>query len=149
MTLQEILSQENISEKIRLIKQARKTPQPDVEQLRRDWDPMLHDVMDEKKRPNEIKVISPEERDPLTGKVTRIAVTKEEPVNRIPLPLEQDIVNIHTAFTVGTEPKLTCETDDDKEKELFKVVKTRSNITISVLSARGCQSERLLNIGIP
>lgn len=124
MTLQEILSQENISEKIRLIKQARKTPQPDVEQLRRDWDPMLHDVMDEKKRPNEIKVISPEERDPLTGKVTRIAVTKEEPVNRIPLPLEQDIVNIHTAFTVGTEPKLTCETDDDKEKELFKVVKT-------------------------
>lgn len=124
MTLQEILSQENISERIKLIKQARKTPQPDVEQLRRDWDPMLHDVMDEKKRPNEIKVISPEERDPLTGNVTRIAVTKEEPVNRIPLPLEQDIVNIHTAFTVGTEPNLTCETDDDKEKELFKVVKT-------------------------
>ena len=51
MTLQEILSQESISERIKLIKQARKTPQPDVEQLRRDWDPMLHDVMDEKKRP--------------------------------------------------------------------------------------------------
>lgn len=124
MTLQEILSQENIGDRIKLIKQARKTPQPDVEQLRRDWDPMLHDVMDEKKRPNEIKVISPEERDPLTGKVIRMAITKEEPVNRIPLPLEQDIVNIHTAFTVGTEPNLTCETDDDKEKELFKVVKT-------------------------
>lgn len=124
MNLNEILSQESISERIKLIKQARKTPQPDVEQLRRDWDPMLHDVMDEKKRPNEIKVISPEERDPLTGKVTKMAITKEEPVNRIPLPLEQDIVNIHTAFTVGTEPNLTCETDDDKEKELFKVVKT-------------------------
>ena len=124
MNLNEILSQESISERIKLIKQARKTPQPDVEQLKRDWDPMLHDVMDEKKRPNEIKVISPEERDPLTGKVTRIAITKEEAVNRIPLPLEQDIVNIHTAFTVGTEPNLTCETDDDKEKELFKVVKT-------------------------
>lgn len=124
MNLNEILSQESISERINLIKQARKTPLPDVDQLKKDWDPMLHDVMDEKKRPNEIKVISPEERDPLTGKVTKMAITKEEPVNRIPLPLEQDIVNIHTAFTVGTEPNLTCETDDGKEKELFKVVKT-------------------------
>ncbi|EGK04725.1 phage portal protein [Dysgonomonas mossii] len=124
MTLQEILSQENIADKIKLIKQARKTPIVEVEQLKKDWDPMLHDVMDKNLRPDEIKVISPEERDPLTGKVTKMAITKEEPVNRIPLPLEQDIVNIHTAFTVGTEPNLTCETDDNKEKELFKVVKT-------------------------
>ena len=85
---------------------------------------MLHDVMDKTLRPDEMKVISPEEKDPLTGKVTRAAITKDEPVNRIPLPLEQDIVNIHTAFTIGNEPDLTCETDDDKEKELFKVVKT-------------------------
>lgn len=124
MTLQEILSQENIADKIKLIKQARKTPIVEVEQLKKDWDPMLHDVMDKTLRPDEIKVISPEEKDPLTGKVTKAAITKDEPVNRIPLPLEQDIVNIHTAFTVGNEPDLTCETEDDKEKELFKVVKT-------------------------
>lgn len=124
MTLQEILSQENIADKIKLIKQARKTPIVEVEQLKKDWDPMLHDVMDNTLRPDEIKVISPEEKDPLTGKVTKAAITKDEPVNRIPLPLEQDIVNIHTAFTVGNEPDLTCETEDDKEKELFKVVKT-------------------------
>lgn len=124
MTLQEILSQENIADKIKLIKQARKTPIVEVEQLKKDWDPMLHDVMDKTLRPDEIKVISPEEKDPLTGKVTRAAITKDEPVNRIPLPIEQDIVNIHTAFTVGNEPDLTCETEDDKENELFKVVKT-------------------------
>ncbi|OJX63090.1 phage portal protein [Dysgonomonas sp. 37-18] len=124
MTLQEILSQENIADKIKLIKQARKTPIVEVEQLKKDWDPMLHDVMDKTLRPDEIKVISPEEKDTLTGKVTKAAITKDEPVNRIPLPLEQDIVNIHTAFTVGNEPDLTCETEDDKEKELFKVVKT-------------------------
>lgn len=124
MTVQEILSQEDIATRISLIKKARKTPTPNVDQLRADWDPMLHDVMDPVKRPNEIKVISPEERDPITNKVIKTALTKEEPVNRIPLPLEQDIVGIHTAFTVGTEPNITCETDDDKEKELFKVVKT-------------------------
>lgn len=124
MTIQEILQIEDISERIRYIKQARKTPLPNVDQLRADWDPEKHDVMDSEKRPDEIKVISPEEKDPITGKVTKIAITKTEPVNRIPLPLEQDIVNIHTAFTVGTEPNLTCETEDDKEKELFKVIKT-------------------------
>ncbi|SHG32634.1 phage portal protein [Dysgonomonas macrotermitis] len=124
MTIQEILQIEDISERIRYIKQARKTPLPNVDQLRADWEPEKHDVMDPEKRPDEIKVISPEERDPLTGKVTKTAITKPEPVNRIPLPLEQDIVNIHTAFTVGTEPNLTCETDDNKEKELFKVIKT-------------------------
>lgn len=124
MTVQEILSEEDIATRISLIKKARKTPTPNVDQLRADWDPMLHDVMDPVKRPNEIKVISPEEKDPITSKVTKIAITKEEPVNRIPLPLEQDIVGIHTAFTVGTEPNITCETDDDKEKELFKIVKT-------------------------
>lgn len=124
MTLQEIFLQEDIATRISLIKKARKTPIPNVDQLRADWDPMLHDVMDPVKRPDEIKVISPEERDPVSGRVTKTALTKEEPVNRIPLPLEQDIVGIHTAFTVGTEPNITCDTDDDKEKELFKVVKT-------------------------
>ncbi|MEG1544243.1 MAG: phage portal protein [Tannerellaceae bacterium] len=46
-----------------------------------------------------------------------------EPVARIALPIEQDIVNIHTAFTVGVEPKLSCTPNNDKEKELFSILK--------------------------
>ena len=41
---------------------------------------------------------------------------RTEPVNRISIPLEQDIVNIQTAFTVGTEPSIDCTPADDDEK---------------------------------
>lgn len=45
--------------------------------------------------------------DEKTGKTYEIeARYKTEPVNRISIPLEQDIVNIQTAFTVGTEPSM-------------------------------------------
>ena len=35
--------------------------------------------------------------------------------NRIALPIEQDIVNIQTAFTVGTEPKMNCEPEENEQ----------------------------------
>lgn len=47
-----------------------------------------------------------------------------EEVNRITIPLEQDIVNIQTAFTVGTEPKMECNTEDEDEKSLLTALKS-------------------------
>ena len=44
-------------------------------------------------------------------------------MNRISIPLEQDIVNIQTAFTVGTEPSMDCTPTDDDEKKLLDAVK--------------------------
>ncbi len=37
--------------------------------------------------------------------------------------MEQDIVNIHTAFTVGTEPSLECETEDEQERNFLDILK--------------------------
>ena len=122
MTVEEILQITDISQRIAKIKELRKTELPDRDALLKDWDPMKHDVMDKELRPDEVKVIEEEKRDPVTGKVIQRAITKTDPVNRIPLPIEQDITNIHTSFTVGTEPKLTCETEDAKEKELFAIL---------------------------
>lgn len=122
MKLEEILLFEDASQKIEYLKQYRRTPLPDKEQLLKDWDPFKHDVMDKELRPDEVKVIKPAKRD-RNGKITQHAITKTDPVNRIPLPLEQDITNIHVAFTVGAEPQLTCDTEDEKEKELFKIIK--------------------------
>lgn len=51
---------------------------------------------------------------------------KEVDPNRIALPIEQDIVNIQTAFTVGTEPVLDCQPYQSEEsllsalKQVFK-----------------------------
>ena len=52
-------------------------------------------------------------------------------MNRISIPLEQDIVNIQTAFTVGIEPSMDCTPADDEEKKLLDAVKAvfKSNKT--------------------
>ncbi|MDR1937984.1 MAG: phage portal protein [Tannerellaceae bacterium] len=119
-TIDEILAIADIDEKISLL-QYRKTPLPDVVTLLKDWDSDKHDVTDEVKRPN-MKTIKKEPTYNADGSIKTPAEHKPEPVNRIPLPLEQDIVNIHTAFTVGIEPKLNCEPSTPPEEELLKVV---------------------------
>lgn len=122
-TLQEILALPTEAEKIEYLKY-RRTPEPDVDALLKDWDPQKHDVMDEQKRPDN-KVITKEATvDPNTGLQIPPQYKKDDinPTNRIMLPLEQDITNIHTAWTVGNEPKVECPTDDDKEKELLKII---------------------------
>jgi SPP1 family phage portal protein len=119
-TIEEILQIADVDEKIPLLKQ-RKTPLPDVTQLLKDWDSSKHNVMDKEKRPD-MKVIKREGVRDINGKYTSLPEYDTEPVNRIPLPIEQDIVNIHAAFTVGIEPKLNCEPNNDAENELFKVL---------------------------
>lgn len=62
--------------------------------------------------------------DEKTGKTYEVeAKYKTEPVNRISIPLEQDIVNIQTAFTVGTEPSMECTPVNSDEQKLLDAVK--------------------------
>lgn len=125
-TLEEILSIEDIETKIAYLKKGRRTPLPDTAKNLADWEPKRHDIMNPELY-KKIKVLVKMEEtkfDPETGQTARIPAKYDykEP-NRISLPVEQDIVNIHTAFTVGTEPKLDCQTEDDKEKSVFEAVK--------------------------
>jgi hypothetical protein len=121
-TIEEIFQIPDIDERIKLLKY-RKTELPDAQSLLRDWDPSMHDVMDKEKRPD-MKLIKKEAVMNYDGTVRHPAEFVTETVNRIPLPLEQDIVNIHTAFTVGINPKLTCEPNNENEEELLKIVHT-------------------------
>lgn len=118
-TIEEILQLSNEAEKIEYIKKGRKTILPNVDELLDDWNPCNHKVTKEEYR-KDAKILKKEGY--VTDKGVRVpAVYDTEKVNRISLPIEQDIVNIHTAFTVGKEPKLTCEPDNDAEKNLFKI----------------------------
>jgi len=121
MSIEEIF---NLGEEALIIEQLKKraTPLPSYDKLIADWEPDKHDVMDKEKRPDNVRI----KKDKWTDSkgVEHPAETEPDPVNRIPLPLEQDIVNIHTAFTVGTEPKLNCAPSNDEEKELFTVIQT-------------------------
>ena len=125
-TLQDILALEDIDQKIAYLKKGRRTPMPDTENNLADWDPKRHDIMDASKY-RKIKVLTKMEEtkfDPETGQTTKIPAKYEwkEP-NRIALPLEQDNVNIHTAFTVGTEPTLDCTPEDEQERGVLETLR--------------------------
>ena len=130
MTIEEILAMPEVERKIYYLKKGRKTEQPNAHALYNDWNPNKHEiVIDEEKYPKIKITTQPEKRitDPTTGKEhVEPAVRKEVDPNRIALPIEQDIVNIQTAFTVGTEPVLDCQPDESEEnllsalKQVFK-----------------------------
>lgn len=87
-----------------------------------DWCEQEHEIIKDKEKYPDQNVIVEKGRkivDPTTGK-TYTTDDKREKVeaNRIALPIEQDLVNIHTAFAVGEEPKLSCDTNQ-KENALM------------------------------
>ncbi|EGD33344.1 phage portal protein [Capnocytophaga sp. oral taxon 338] len=119
MTLQELLS---LPENER-IAELKKYPakRPDTLSLLKDWDYSKHDIFNEKSRPKR-KVLTQDEEVNPDGSIRIPKQFKYEEVNRLALPLEQDIVNIHTAFTVGTSPKITSNTDTPQQEELLKLL---------------------------
>jgi len=121
MTIEEI---NKLEPKARIIElKKRKTKAPDAVALMKDWDEKQHAVFDETIREKRRVLIEDEVRN-ADGKVVQKARYEKKEVNRIGLPLEQDIVNIHTAFTVGIEPKLTLQGEDEKAKSVFEILKT-------------------------
>ena len=100
----------------------RTTALPSAEMLLKEWDPFQHDVMNKEIRKDKKKIKTEAVYDE-SGKEIKPAEYELDPVNRIPLPLEQDQVNIHTAFTVGLPPKLTCDSEEAEDKEVFAIVK--------------------------
>lgn len=128
--INEVLALQDINQKIYYLKKGRKTELPDAVKLYNDWNPNRHEIITDEEKYPKIKVtLKPEKKytDPTTGKEHTEPEQKKlvEP-NRIALPIEQDIVNIQTAFTVGTEPVLDCKPEQSEEglltalKQVFK-----------------------------
>lgn len=127
MTLEEVLALSDKARRIEYLKKGRRTPLPDVVRLYNDWNPNKHEIITDLEKYPKIRVVTKkgkEVRSQTTGQMTRTddKVEEKDP-NRISLPLEQDIVNIQTAFTVGTEPSINCDTDDESEKSLLSALK--------------------------
>lgn len=120
-SIQEIFALPTWEERITLIKNSRRTPMPDVKKLAANWFTDQHRVHDKQFRKNMKTLVKEEYYD--TKGVLHPAEFETEEVARIALPIEQDIVNIHVAFTVGNEPKLNTDTEDTKELDLLKVLK--------------------------
>ena len=127
MTIEEILAMTGVERKIALLKKGRRTEQPDRATLWADWKPSLHEIMTNKEKYPDRSVLKEDAKeiyDEAAGKTRTIPAKYEtQEVNRISIPLEQDIVNIQTAFTVGTEPTLDCIPNNDSEKKLLDALK--------------------------
>ncbi|GJQ07522.1 hypothetical protein CAPN010_16800 [Capnocytophaga cynodegmi] len=106
------------------IKELKKYPakRPDTQELMKDWDYSKHDVFDETLRKKR-RVLIEEPEKSADGTIIKPARYEWQEVNRIALPLEQDIVNIHTAFAVGTEPTLSIESEGEEEQNLLTILK--------------------------
>lgn len=127
MTIEEILALTDKAQRIEYLKKGRRTEIPDVVRLYNDWNPNKHEIITDLEKYPKIRVVvekGKEVKSDTTGRMTRTddKVEYKDP-NRIALPLEQDIVNIQTAFTVGTEPSIDCDTDDEGEKSLLSALK--------------------------
>ena len=127
MTIEEILSLTDIGQKISLLKKGRRTEQPNKEELWNDWNPEKHEIVWNKDKYPDRKILEKEEQrvfDEKTGK-THVIDPKyhDEKTNRISIPMEQDIVNIQTAFTVGIEPKIDCTPSDESEEKLLSAIR--------------------------
>ncbi|MDR0573849.1 MAG: phage portal protein [Tannerella sp.] len=124
MGIDEILQMKG-DDALRYLKK-RKTPMPDTQSNLADWDASRHEIMtDRENYPDRQVIVTPEKEvfDEKTGKTLTVPPkTRTEKVNRIAIPLEQDIVNIQTAFTVGTEPEISCDPADDGEKSLLRAI---------------------------
>lgn len=119
MTIQEL----NALPESERITQLKKYPakRPDTQSLIKDWDYTQHDVFDEELRPKR-RVLVKEQEENKDSTIKSPAQFRWEDVNRMALPLEQDIVNIHTAFTVGTPPKITANATEAAEQELMELL---------------------------
>ncbi len=124
-SIQEIFMLPTWEERITFIKNARHTPMPNVKRLAANWFADQHRVHDRQFR-KDMKTLVKEEYYDSRG-VLHPAEFETEPVARIALPIEQDIVNIHVAFTVGNEPKLNTDTEDEKELDVVRIIRKTFN----------------------
>lgn len=92
-----------------------------IAQLREQWEYSRHEVMSEAHRPDDRLMVKDEEVD-VNGRRTG-AVYETKKVNRISSPLEQLIVDIHTAFSVGLPPDLQAEAKTKDEEHMLDLIR--------------------------
>ena len=142
--INEVLALQDINQKIYYLKKGRKTDLPDAVKLYNDWNPNRHEIITDEEKYPKIKVtLKPEKKctDPTTGKEhTEPEQKKLVDPNRIALPIEQDIVNIQTAFTVGTDPLLDCKPEESEEGLLATLKQVLKNNKIKYQNKKAVRS---------
>lgn len=107
--IKELLSDGKLETAINILTSYREQKSPDIERLKKEFDPNLHAVNDKINRPDKEVVIP--------GGGRRI-----EKVVRTPIPWQHQIVDKAVSFTFGIPPILNAEPQDDTEQLLVDAV---------------------------
>ena len=125
--IDDILALNDIGREIELIKKGYGwRRRPNTPENLSDWFTEGHEIIKDKEKYPDRRILVEKARrifDKTSGKEyhTDPKYEKEES-NRIAMPIEQDQVNIHTSFTVGTKPKIDCTPNNDGEKTLLDAI---------------------------
>ena len=120
-SITEIFALESWEERINFIKKSRQTPMPATDENKAAWFCDKHRVNDKAFRKN-MKTLVKDAYVDENGKEYPPEFEEEE-VARIVLPIEQDIVNIHVAFSVGNEPLMKIESEEQNEIDVVNLLK--------------------------
>lgn len=115
-TLIESTDSEGIAKAIKVISSQR--PEIPIDELRKQWDVSKHPVMDEITRPKrEVKYDEEDEN----GNVR--VVTKREEVNRVPVPMQKNIVGKAVTFLFGNPVIVKANTSNDQEELALSAIR--------------------------
>ncbi len=92
----------------------------DVESLKKQWSVDKHDVTDKAKRKDR-KVLYEEEQETENGTKT-VVKERPEPVNRIPVPFQKNIVGKAVSFLFGNPVKVVATATQEPEIKLLDAV---------------------------
>ena len=107
--------------------------------LREQWEYSRHEVMSEAHRPDDRVMVKDEEVD-VNGRRTG-AVYETKKVNRISSPLEQLIVERHTAFAVGLPPDLQAVAKTKEQEYMLDLIReTEKKNKIRFINQRAVRS---------
>lgn len=120
-SVQEIFALKTWEERINFIKKSRKTPQPETSENMDAWYCDRHRIFDKKFR-KDMKTLVKDGYIDNNGKEYPPVFETEE-VARIPLPIEQDVTNIQVAFSVGNEPILKVDTEEQNLLDVLSLLK--------------------------
>lgn len=126
--IEEILSISNIGERIERLKRQRgRYHTTEKWQNWSDWNEHEHEIVrDRQKYPDQNVIVEKGKTviSQTTGKPVKTDdKTERIEANRVALPIEQDLVNIHTSFAVGTDPLLICDLSDSDVRLMHSAVK--------------------------
>lgn len=113
-------SLEDVAKTIEILSSQRK--EIDIANLKKQWNVKDHGVMQESVRPKRSVQYEYDDDDGQGGTITRTG-TKQEYVNRIPVPMQKNIVGKAVAFLFGNPVKIEAQTSNDDEISVLDAVK--------------------------